>query len=562
MPSITVFMPVYNALPHLPEAVESIRRQTLEDWVFLIVDDGSTDGSAEYLDRLNDPRIRILHQAHQGPAAASNLALSMCETELIARMDADDVAYPDRLAEQVAFLKTHPEVGLVGSQIAPLGSKWKGRPSSLATHHAAIFDDLIHGRHAMCNPTIACRTALLREVGGYLADGPLEDWAMFLAMGEKAELANLDRPLLSYRIHGGSTNGRHMAELRARIAFACQRATERRAGQTETTYEQFMAARRAASTWRRAQWWLEGHAMGQYRRAMADILGSHRLLGYARLAWAAACSPRLTIDRIARIVRKVASPGRSTERIAGGDSAGDRVTVGGDSVGDRITVGGDSVGDRTGEDRQSPAASPAQLRWPKKYDLFGVQTSATNYAEACDAVIQAARQQTPAIVSLHAVHAIVSASNDPELREAVNTFQIVATDGQPVRWAMNLLHKTGLRDRVYGPELMLRLCRRAAEDGVSVYLYGASPETLDLLQANLTAKFPSLVIAGAESPPFRAISEEEENEAIARINDSGAGNCLHRARMSEAGPFRVSASSSDSRCAGLCGRGVRFPCRQ
>ena len=100
-------------------------------------------------------------------------------------------------------------------------------------------------------------------------------------------------------------------------------------------------------------------------------------------------------------------------------------------------------------------------RWPKKHDLFGVQVSATTYDEAVGAILQAARQRVPAVVSLHAVHAVVTASRDPALLQKVNTFQVVAPDGQPVRWALNLLHRTGLRDRVYGPELMLRLCGRA-----------------------------------------------------------------------------------------------------
>ena len=204
MPSITVFMPVYNALPYLKDAVESIRRQTLADWRFLIVDDGSTDGSVEYLRGLTDPRITLIEQPHQGPAAASNRALALCETEFFARMDADDLSDPRRLEEQLAFLVEHPEVGLLGTQILPLGSRRTGRPSSLATEHETIFDDLLHGRHAMCNPTIMCRTALLREVGGYSADGALEDWAMFLAMGRKARLANLDRRQHQRPAHAGT----------------------------------------------------------------------------------------------------------------------------------------------------------------------------------------------------------------------------------------------------------------------------------------------------------------------------------------------------------------------
>jgi N-acetylglucosaminyldiphosphoundecaprenol N-acetyl-beta-D-mannosaminyltransferase len=165
----------------------------------------------------------------------------------------------------------------------------------------------------------------------------------------------------------------------------------------------------------------------------------------------------------------------------------------------------------------------ATVRWPPKYDLFGVQVSATNYDEATQVILDAARSGQPAVVSLHAAHAIVTASCDPELREAVNTFQMIGTDGQPVRWAMNLLHGTKLSDRVYGPELMLRLCARAAREGVAIYLYGSTPPVLDALQRNLEAKYPGIRVAGAEAPPFRHLSEGEEEEMVNRINRSGAG---------------------------------------
>ena len=89
-----------------------------------------------------------------------------------------------------------------------------------------------------------------------------------------------------------------------------------------------------------------------------------------------------------------------------------------------------------------------------------------------------ASERTPAIVSLHAVHAIVESCRDPELLAKVNRFDAVLPDGQPVRWALNQLHRTGLRDRVYGPELMLRLCARAADEGIPIYLYGSGPHVI------------------------------------------------------------------------------------
>ena len=163
------------------------------------------------------------------------------------------------------------------------------------------------------------------------------------------------------------------------------------------------------------------------------------------------------------------------------------------------------------------------LRRPRKYDLFGVQVSATTCDEATEFILEAARQGRPAVVSAHAVHAVVTASDDPELLAKVNRFDIITPDGQPVRWALNALHRTALRDRVYGPELMLRTCRRAAQENVPIFLYGSSPEVLDPLCANLTSWYPGLKIAGSYAPSFRPLTADEEADIIGRIHSSGAG---------------------------------------
>ncbi|MGD0901126.1 MAG: WecB/TagA/CpsF family glycosyltransferase [Thermoguttaceae bacterium] len=164
--------------------------------------------------------------------------------------------------------------------------------------------------------------------------------------------------------------------------------------------------------------------------------------------------------------------------------------------------------------------------WPPKYDLLGVRISATDYEEAANAILGAARRRQSAVASFHSVHALVAAAGDPQLRDAVNGFEIVAPDGQPVRWALRLLYGVRLKERVYGPELMGRLCRRAAAEGVGIYLYGSSPEVLRRLSENLVRKHPGLVIAGAESPPFRPLTAEEEEATARRIDASGAGLLL------------------------------------
>jgi len=161
--------------------------------------------------------------------------------------------------------------------------------------------------------------------------------------------------------------------------------------------------------------------------------------------------------------------------------------------------------------------------WPKKMDVLGVEVTPTTYEEATRAIVEAAKCGSAAVVSCHAVHAVVTASCDRSLRKKVNTFDMITPDGQPVRWALNLLHRAKLSDRVYGPDLTLSLCQKAADEGVSIYLYGGSPEVVEKMRDNLTERYPDLRIAGYESPPFRALTPEEDDQMVQRINASGAG---------------------------------------
>jgi exopolysaccharide biosynthesis WecB/TagA/CpsF family protein len=155
--------------------------------------------------------------------------------------------------------------------------------------------------------------------------------------------------------------------------------------------------------------------------------------------------------------------------------------------------------------------------------VIGVGVTPTQYEEATQTIIDAAKRGLAGVVSCFAVHPVVEFSGDPALREKVNTFDMVTPDGQPVRWALNLLHGVKLRERVYGPTLTLRICERAAAEGVPIYLYGGSPKVVEQLRTNLQRQFPDLRIAGCESPPFRALTREEDAAVVARINDSGAG---------------------------------------
>jgi len=170
---------------------------------------------------------------------------------------------------------------------------------------------------------------------------------------------------------------------------------------------------------------------------------------------------------------------------------------------------------------QRPATDEA-VQWPARRSLFGVMVSVTNYEEAVACIMQAARRGQSAVVSAHPVHGIVSASGDRKLRRRVNSFEILAPDGQPVRWALNRLYNAGLQERVYGPELMLRLCGAAATAGIGIYLLGSTDRVIASLQDKLLTRFPRLQIAGVEAPPFRPLTAEEDAALVERINGSGA----------------------------------------
>jgi N-acetylglucosaminyldiphosphoundecaprenol N-acetyl-beta-D-mannosaminyltransferase len=169
------------------------------------------------------------------------------------------------------------------------------------------------------------------------------------------------------------------------------------------------------------------------------------------------------------------------------------------------------------------STAPNQLPCPQKFDLFGIGISRIDYQEATDLLIKAAQERRSMLVDHMPVHGLIEASSNPFLKNKINQFDIVAPDGQPVRWALNRLHQTNLSDRVYGPELMLRLCQQAEQKGIGVYLYGSQPVVLVGLQHNLLHRFPSLQIVGAEAPPFRPLTPEEDQATVARINQSGAG---------------------------------------
>jgi exopolysaccharide biosynthesis WecB/TagA/CpsF family protein len=157
-----------------------------------------------------------------------------------------------------------------------------------------------------------------------------------------------------------------------------------------------------------------------------------------------------------------------------------------------------------------------------KHNVLGVRVDAVDYDAAVEKVVAAARERRPFAVSALAVHGVMTGALDRVHRFRLNQFGLLVPDGQPVRWALNALHRARLKERVYGPELMLRLCERAAAEGLPIFLFGGKAELLEALRNNLLARFPTLPIAGTRASRFRCLSPAERDVLAQEIRSSGA----------------------------------------
>ncbi len=153
--------------------------------------------------------------------------------------------------------------------------------------------------------------------------------------------------------------------------------------------------------------------------------------------------------------------------------------------------------------------------------VLGAHIDALSWNAALDRLLGWARARDSRYVTICNVHVVVSASRDAAYRDIINGSDMATPDGAPVAW---MLRRQGFANqpRISGPDLMWALCERCAAEGLPVYCYGSTDATLALLEQRLRAAFPALKLT-MESPPFRALTAEEDAAAVDRINASGAG---------------------------------------
>lgn len=301
-PLVTVVVPAYNAGRFVEEAVRSALRQTYADLEVVVVDDGSTDDTAERVRALcaADPRVRLLQQENGGVAAARNRGIAAARGALIAPLDADDVWYPAKLERQVEVMARDDTLGLVYTGWERVDEAGRPIPGTARAPRAEgwLADRLVLANLIPCASAPLIRRACLEEVGGYedhrgFGGQGCEDWDLYLRLAERYRFAVVPECLVGYRQSGGSMSA-NRRRMRRSYEVVAARLRQRRPA--------LPAALRRASRYR-FYWYLS-----KVCRREGD-----RLSAWYWRARAVLVAPRAFRERLARLGPRRASGGTPLE---------------------------------------------------------------------------------------------------------------------------------------------------------------------------------------------------------------------------------------------------------
>jgi len=203
MPKLSVILPVYNSEKYVGQAIESILNQTYTDYEFIIIDDGSKDASLSVVESFKDPRIRVFGKSNSGLADTLNYGINRSEGEVIARMDNDDIALPDRLLIQMrSFSK---ETAVLGGQVDLLDSNGTiSKGPRFPTGHEDILERLLCGKSSIIHSTVLINKELALKAGCYDDRSSAEDLDLWLRISKMGKLENVQNIVLHLRKHDQS----------------------------------------------------------------------------------------------------------------------------------------------------------------------------------------------------------------------------------------------------------------------------------------------------------------------------------------------------------------------
>lgn len=308
LPPVSVIMAVYNGERYVAEAVESVLRQTHRDFEFIIVDDGSTDGTRAILDgyAARDGRIKLNVQANADQPTSLNRALAAASCEWVAVLDADDVCMPHRLETQLRALRRLPSVCVLGSYafwmdqaggnrgIRPLG------PTSMTEFEELVERD---GRVAIVHPSVMMHRPTILALGGYDPRfGAAADMELWSRVSDEHAVLSLPEPLVHYRFQPESMSATRFFEQRLMLRWSQARQTARRRGLAPPNLEEYLGSREKRFTLRRLEHHRQDWAEYLKVRKRLESWGGRRSRALLLRAAGTILAPRLFLrERSARM---------------------------------------------------------------------------------------------------------------------------------------------------------------------------------------------------------------------------------------------------------------------
>lgn len=208
VPRVTILMSVYNAARYLGKAIDSILNQTFTDFEFVIINDGSTDGSREILDAVRDRRVRLFHTVNRGLGAALERGVRESRAPYLARMDADDIAVSHRLGVQIDYLDQHPDVGVVTGDWVAIDSHDIPVRTSQTSDGPLIISWKLLWENPICHPVVMMRRDVLLSAGvNYDPGCTVEDYDVWTRLLFHTRFAHIGQVLLRYRLNAAGMTG-------------------------------------------------------------------------------------------------------------------------------------------------------------------------------------------------------------------------------------------------------------------------------------------------------------------------------------------------------------------
>jgi glycosyltransferase involved in cell wall biosynthesis len=301
---LTVIIPVYNGMPFLKEAVQSILNQTYKDFHLLIIDDGSTDDSSEYLKTLTDSRVEVNYQNNIGLCASLNQAIASSNAELIARLDQDDIALPSRLQEQIDFLTSHPDYACVLSRISRISQSGQ-EFGSYETDVEEISDYMQIRYGCIVHSTICFRKESFLSLGGYRSSlYPVDDYDLLLRFEDVYKVAVINKALIKYRIHSQAGTFKTFYDMELKTRYVEEMSGRRRSGNPEVSLMEFSHTLNQAPLWEKWKRNINRRGKLMFRHAGLRIGERKYVSGLYSLIGACLLTPQLTFQKLLGLYRQ------------------------------------------------------------------------------------------------------------------------------------------------------------------------------------------------------------------------------------------------------------------